>query len=95
MSEAGPFRLGVNVANNQNDQLVLTSVASDSIAENAGLEKDDIILKWGDEKLADRRGLRRAIRRDRGETVKLIVLRDGEESEIDLKLVRPGEEEDE
>ena len=92
--QAGPFRLGVNVDTDDNDRLVVTAVAPDTIAENAGLKADDIILKWGEEALKDRRGLRRVIRRDRGESVKLIVLRDEQELEIDVKLVRPGEEDE-
>lgn len=89
----GPFRLGVNVGSNEDEQMVVTSVAEDSIAEVAGLQEEDIILLWGEDELRNRRDLRRVIRRDKGNTVTLKLIRDGKETSIDLKLVRPGEEE--
>jgi len=92
--ESGPFRLGIDVSNDEQGRLLVSKVARGSIAEYAGLEKGDVILKWGDEKLEDRRNLRRVIRRDRGKTVKLKVLRDDAELKIDVKLVRPGEEDE-
>jgi len=82
----GPFRLGVNVATNEDDQLVISMVAGDSIAEKAGLEADDVILNWGDGTIKNRRELRRAIRRDKGTTVTLKVLRGSEELSIDVLL---------
>ena len=91
-SYTGPFRLGVNVGTNSDGQLVVSTVANDSIAATAGLEADDVILKWGDEVLKNRRDLRKVIRRDKGSMVNLLVLRDDEEKKIELKLVRPGEE---
>ncbi len=89
----GPFRLGVNVATNDDDQLVISMVSNDSIAEVAGLKADDVILKWGEDVLKNRRDLRKVIRRDKGSTVSLVILRDKEEQTIELKLMNPGEEE--
>lgn len=91
----GPFRLGVNASPNEDENLEISMVAEDSIAEAAGLKEGDVILKWGDEKLANRRELRRAIRRDKGTAVQLLLKRDGKEKKLTLELVRPGEEVDE
>ena len=90
----GPFRLGVNVGSNEDEQMVILTVSEDSIAEAAGLQREDIILLWGEDELRNRRDLRRVIRRDKGSTVTLKILRDGQETTVDLKLVRPGEEND-
>lgn len=90
----GPFRLGVNVAT-EDDQLVITMVARDSIAEDAGLEGGDVILKWGDDDLKNRRDLRRVIRRDKGSTVKLSILRDKATKTIELLVDNPPVEDDE
>ena len=92
-NDTTPFRLGVNVSTNDDERLVISSVGNDSIAETAGLQEDDVIVKWGDDELKNRRELRRVIRRDKGSTVTLKILRDGEEKTIELKLVRPGDEE--
>ena len=92
-SNNGPFRLGVNVGTNDDDQLVISSVSNNSIASNAGLEGDDIILKWGDDVLKSRRDLRRVIRRDKGSTVKLKILRGDEEKSIEFKLANPDDDE--
>lgn len=91
-SFAGPFRLGVNVGTNDKDQLVISTVARDSIAKNAGLEPDDVILKWGEDVLKTRRDLRRVIRRDKGSTVTLVVLRGEEEKSIDVLLANPTDD---
>ena len=88
----GPFRLGVNASPNEEGNLEISMVAEDSIAEAAGLKKGDVILKWGDEQLGNRRDLRRVIRRDRGTAVQLLLKRDGKEKKLNLELVRPGEE---
>jgi len=69
-------------------------VSDDSIAQASGLKEGDVVLQWGDEKLTDRRGLRRVIRRDKGKTVPLKIKRDGAEMELQLRLVRPGEEDE-
>ncbi|QEG21129.1 M20/M25/M40 family metallo-hydrolase [Mariniblastus fucicola] len=93
-SYTGPFRLGINVATNEDEQLSITTVATKSIAQLAGLKADDVILKWGDEELKNRRDLRRVIRRDKGSTVTVKVRRGDEEVMINVKLVRPGEEDE-
>ena len=91
---AGPFRLGINVGIDDQGQLLVTTVSRDSIAQIAGIEKGDVILQWGDEKLKSRPDLKRVIRRDRGEKIKLKILREGVGQEIEFKLVRPGEDDE-
>ncbi len=90
---AGPFRLGVNIEEVE-EGLLLSTISDDSVAQASGLLEGDVILKWGDEKLTNRRGLLRAIRRDKGKTVPLKVKRDGAEIDVQLRLVRPGEEDE-
>ena len=88
----GPFRLGVN-AEEVDDGLRIAMVSDDSIAQASGLQQGDIITLWGDEKLTNRRELRRAIRRDKGKTITLKVMRDGEKIDLPLRLFRPDEDE--
>lgn len=90
----GPFRLGVNVAT-EDGQLVIARVFNDSIAQNAGLESGDVIAKWGDDEIKNRRDLRRLIRRDKGSTVKLSILRGEETKTIELLVDNPPVEDDE
>ena len=88
----GPFRLGVNASPNDQEQLEISSVSSGSIAENGGLKAGDVILKWGEDELEDRRDLRRVIRRDKGTAIQLLLLRDGKEMKLNLELSTPEDE---
>ena len=87
----GPFLFGVNVGTNGEGQLVISRVTNNSIASKAGLENNDIILKWSDDVLENRRDLRRVIRRDKGSTVTLKILRGDEEKTIEFLLAEPEE----
>jgi len=87
----GPFRLGVGIAE-VDDGLKVESIAANSPAGASDLEVGDVILLWGDEKLENRRGLRRVIRRDKDKTVTLKVRRGDDEKEIEVRLVDPDDE---
>jgi putative serine protease PepD len=65
----------------------ITEVMPDTPAERAGLREDDVILAVGDQPVNDGIALIVAIRTHRpGETVKMSVLRDGEEQVIEVEL---------
>ena len=88
------FTLGVMTGMNDDDQLVFENVAEDSIASAAGLQDGDILLKWDDEEIGSQRLLRRAIRRDRGKTVKMKLLRDDAEILLNVLMENPEEEDE-
>lgn len=89
-----PFRLGVYSRPNDDGQLVFEKVAEDSIGEAAGLQDGDILLGWGEEEIVNQRGLRRAIRRDRGKTIQLKLLRDDAEVLLNILLENPDEDDE-
>ena len=94
-----PFRLGVLARANDNGEFVFQRISTGSIAESAGLQEGDVLVSWtvGDEEheISSQRQLRRAIRRDRGETVKMKLLRDDAEVLLNVLLANPDEDEDE
>src|SRR5205085_5676753 len=66
---------------------LVTAVASDAAAAKAGLQTDDVIIKWNGETVASARELERRIRETpAGRNVKLGVLRNGGETEVTAKL---------
>ena len=83
--KAKPFRLGV-LCEARGDTLVIERVAGESIAEQAGLKPGDELVSWNGDSLSSQRRLRRAIRRDRGKTVTVKILRDGATKEILVEL---------
>jgi S1-C subfamily serine protease len=63
------------------------AVVPGSPADKAGLEENDIILEVDGEKITEKRGLAEIIRNKKvGEKVKLKVLKDGEEKNIEVVL---------
>ena len=80
-----PFRLGV-LCEQVGETLVIERVASESIAALAGLRAGDVLVSWNDETLSNQRRLRRAIRRDRGKTVTVKIIRAGETREVMVEL---------
>ncbi len=66
---------------------LINEVMEDSPAEKAGLKAGDIIVKMDGEKVGDVDEVREAIQdKDEGETVAVTVLRDGKESNFDVKV---------
>jgi serine protease Do len=66
---------------------LVTGVSTDTAASKAGLQKDDVIVKWNGEAIESARELGRLIRETpAGRTVKLGVVREGREMEITATL---------
>jgi serine protease Do len=71
---------------------LVTNVASDTAAAKAGLQKDDVIIKWNGETVESVRELERRIRETpTGRNVRLGVLRNGSEVEVAATLGDRGD----
>lgn len=67
--------------------LLVTEVAKDSPAENAGIQRHDILLRSGDQRLVNPGQMNALIRaRKPGETMSLTVFRAGKERDVNLML---------
>jgi membrane-associated protease RseP (regulator of RpoE activity) len=84
-----PIRLGVLLDDN-NDVVTIEGVTPNSIAEKAGLQKGDIILEFGGEKVTKRRSVNLLIRRDSGKKVKLKLKRGDAEINLNVELKNEG-----
>lgn len=83
---AGRLRLG------QERGALITDVTSDTAAAKAGLQKDDVITRWNGNSIESARELGRHIRETpAGRNVKLGVLRNGRELEVDVTLGNRGD----
>lgn len=68
-------------------RLIVQSTQADSPGATAGLEDGDIIVKAGDVDVVDGVDLERAmLERKAGEEIPLVVMRDGEEMDLSLKV---------
>jgi serine protease Do len=66
---------------------LITRVTADTAAAKAGLQKDDVIVRWNGEAVESARQLSRHLRETpAGRTVKLGVLRNGSEMEVSATL---------
>src|SRR5262249_37518755 len=77
----GGRRLGVDLA----DDMTIDEVLEDGLAAKIGLAKGDRLLRIGDRSIADRDELRTAMREAPAKT-KVVVLRNGKETEFALEL---------
>lgn len=74
------------------DGVIITRVIDDSPAEKAGLERGDVIIKFDDREARSVRRLTRMIEWARpGETIDMVILRDGKEMPV---VVEIGERDD-
>jgi M6 family metalloprotease-like protein len=81
-----PAWLGVHVASTPMG-VVVVDVAENSPAAQAGLRRADLLLAVGDQEVRDEAGLRDLVHaRDPGEKLKLALLREGKELELDVAL---------
>ena len=66
---------------------VIAEVMDDSVAEDAGLKKGDVIIKIGDYEVEDYKYLKYYLHRYKvGEKVKITFIRDGKEKTVEVKL---------
>lgn len=66
---------------------LVTGISAGSAAEKAGLQKDDVIVKWNGETIESVRELSRHVRETPpGRAVRLGVIRDGHEREVNVTL---------
>ena len=73
--------------------LVVNFVSSNSPAATAGLAKNDLLLRWGDQVLVHPEQLRKLVQNSKsGDEVKLTTLQAGERREVPVKLTNtpPG-----
>lgn len=72
--------------------IAVVSVSKDSPAENAGIQKGDIITEFAGEKVDNSAEFRHTLYKHKiGETVKIKVLRNGKEKSLDIKLTKKSE----
>lgn len=66
---------------------VIAEVMKDSVSDEAGLKKGDVIIKIGEYEVEDYKYLKYYLHRYKvGEKVKLVLIRDGKEKTIEIKL---------
>lgn len=89
-------RLGIRPGNYADPKrgVLVGGVSPDTAAEAGGLKAGDRIIRWGGEELPGIRAMmRRMSDHEPGDVVALVVLRDGREVELTVKLrARPGPE---
>ncbi len=96
----GRARLGVEIRDLEgelagyfpgtDDGALILSVIDDSVAEEAGLEAGDVIVKLGDERIDNADDLREAVAEVAGEgEVKLVYYRQGKQRDSDVEI-EPG-----
>ena len=84
-----PFRFGVRLEE-RDEQVVVIGVSRNSLASVAGVAKGDVIAEFAGEKVTKRREVSRLIRKLKGQDVKVKLLRDGKEINLDVKLAAPS-----
>lgn len=67
--------------------IIVVAIVGDGPADKAGLKKDDIILKLNGDKVGVLQQFVEKIRESKpGDEVKLLIMRDGKEKEIKVKV---------
>src|SRR5439155_26960690 len=77
----------------QSTGAIVSSVASGSVAEHAGVKRGDVIQSFNGQPVHDINSLRnRVAEAGPGSTAELVVLRDGSEKRLSVKLVEANPE---
>ena len=82
-------RLGITPSQGKRKDpgLLIEKVAAETSAADAGLKKDDVILKWDDEPMSDFGELLTKLReKNPGDVVTLHIKRDGSEQDVKVTL---------
>ena len=85
-----PFRLGVMLSDKAGT-VTIERVFLNSIAEQVGIQKGDVIMEIDGEVMTKRRQISRIIRRDVGKTIQLKLRRDEEVVMMDVELKQDDE----
>ena len=83
-----PFRFGVRLED-QEDKVVVIGVSRGTVASKAGVAVGDVIVEFAGESVTKRREVSRSIRKLKGQKVKVQLLRDGKEINLEVKLIDP------
>ena len=84
-----PFRFGVRLEE-QDDQVVVVAVSKGSVAANAGVQKGDVIVEFGDQAVTKRREVSRMVRKLKGQEINVKLMRDEKEIKM-LSLIHISE----
>jgi serine protease Do len=89
---AGGIALGVVLAAKEKKRLVISEVVEGSGAQEAGLQKGDVILSIAGKKITRIEEISEALQdRKAGSTVEVVYLRDKKEFTVDVRLFAKGE----
>lgn len=81
------YRSGINLDKNITQGVVVISVADNTGAKEAGIQKGDVITKIGNSKVKDSAYLRYELyQHQAGDKITVTVIRDNKEKEIEVKL---------
>lgn len=69
--------------------VLVVNIGHESIAADAGIEAEDLIIEWNGEKIENKRQLEQMIRNATGKEARLNVLRDGEIKTVRLSIPVP------
>lgn len=83
-----PFRFGVRLEE-QDEKVVVIGVSRGSVALKAGVVKGDVIVEFAGEAVTKRREVSRLVRKLKGQEVKLKLMRDDKEVEMNVELKTP------
>ena len=88
-----PILLTKHLGLDEGQGLRVSNVVSDSPADKAGIERDDIIIRYGDRKATDLEEFVGWVREhEAGKMVGLVVIHQGQKKEVTLNLVEAPEE---
>jgi membrane-associated protease RseP (regulator of RpoE activity) len=82
---AEPIDDAIKAQLNLEDRLIVRAVMPDSPAAKGGLKPHDILLKFGDREIRNLDELLKAVSDNDGKAIKLVVLRAGKESTLDIQ----------
>ena len=83
-----PFRFGIRLAE-KDKKVTVIAVSDGSVASKAGVKEGDVIVEFAGDVITKRREVSRSIRKLKGQEIEMKLLRDGEEIELEVKLVAP------
>ena len=94
LADDEPGYLGVQIKNAADgDGVVIVMILKDSPAHDAELQADDIIKKYDGKEVANVRGFVQSVKESKpGSKVKLTLIRNGQEKEVEVKIGKKSED---